>query len=503
MRGLHALLRWVAWALAVFALLVATAVFAFAVQARLTLPDLRPWHRVVLAGEFHAGRKNVSSFADYLRLEERLFAELEARLLDDPRLADPYALGRYHPGSAPWRLALEAPYNRSYELAPADPKGAVLLVHGLTDSPYSMRALAEVFHAEGLHVVVLRLPGHGTVPSMLREVSRKDWQAALELAAAYTASRAGPDEPFYIAGYSMGAALVTLHALRSLEDPALARPDRLFLLSPAIGLSKLAFLTKFMSVLSLVPGFEKSAWIEVLPEYDPYKYNSFPVHAANQIYHLTGDLHRALVSAGETGRLAEMPPITVFHSLVDATVSTEDVVRNLLSRLPAGGHALVLFDVNRQEALQGLIAAEPIRYLEQMRSARAMPFRATLIANRNAASLEIAAYTRDSGSLDVSVRELPLAWPPGVYSLGHVALPFPPDDPVYGLFPPPPRGSGDGPRFPIGSFSARGESGALRVPVALLARLRSNPFFDVIRERVEEACREDGSAVPSNPTRTP
>lgn len=500
---LRALFRWTVRVVLLASVVLVTVILAFAVDARLTLSDLRPWHRLVPAGEFRAGDESVSSFDDYLRLEERLFADFRARLIDDPRAADPYALGRYHPGSAPCRLALETPYNRSYELAPADPRGAVLLVHGLTDSPYSMRALAETFHAQGFHVVVLRLPGHGTAPSMLREVSWKDWYAATVLAAERAASRAGPGKPFFAGGYSMGATLVTLYALRALDDRALPRPERLFLLSPAIGLSKLASLTNVMSVLSFVPGFEKSDWIEVLPEYDPYKYNSFPVHAGNQIYRVTRELRRALAEAGEAGRLGETPRITAFHSLVDATVNTEDVVRHLFSLLPSRGHELVLFDVNRQEALQGLIADEPIRYLERIRSAPEMPFRTTLIANRSAASLEIAAYSRNAGSLDVAIRELPLAWPPGVYSLGHVAIPFPPDDPVYGLSPAPAPADGGRPRFPIGSFSARGESGALLVPLELLARVRSNPFFDVVRAKVVEACGEDRSVVLPEATRTP
>ena len=42
-----------------------------------------------------------------------------------------------------------------------------LLIHGLTDSPYSMRALAGSLHARGFEVTVLRLPGHGTLPSMM------------------------------------------------------------------------------------------------------------------------------------------------------------------------------------------------------------------------------------------------------------------------------------------------------------------------------------------------
>ena len=478
---------WLRRALAACGLVLATLIAGYGVYTRLALPELRPWHRLRLREEFHAGQ-GVRTFEDYRRLEDRLFAELHARLLDDPGQADGYVLGRYHPGSVPERLALDTPYNRSYELVPPSrPRGAVLLVHGLSDSPYSMRALAETFLGQGYHVVVLRLPGHGTVPGGLCDVTWKDWEAAVELAARYTAGRAGPGRPFLAGGHSTGAALLTLYAVRTLEDASLPRPKRLYLLSPAIGISNLAVLTRVISALSFLPVFDRAAWTDVLPEYDPYKYNSFPVNAGKQIHLLTRELQRALSAAGGKGRLRDMPRILVFQSLVDATVSTPEIVHGLLALLPARGHELILFDVNRSESLQGLLAPGPIAALTRLRAAVDLPFALTLVGNLTPGGREIAIYRREAGGRDVNVTPVPLAWPAGVLSLGHVAVPFPVDDPVYGLYP----GEGPGPRFPLGAFDARGESGALVVPLGMLARLRCNPFFGVIREEVKRSCGGD------------
>jgi len=61
-----------------------------------------------------------------------------------------------------------------------------------------------------------------------------------------------------------------------------------------------------------------------------------------------------------------MPPITAFQSLVDSTVLAADVGRRLFMRLPARGHELVVFDVNRQEFLASLIAPGPRRAFEQV-----------------------------------------------------------------------------------------------------------------------------------------
>jgi alpha-beta hydrolase superfamily lysophospholipase len=478
------LLRWLAWALGAGASALALIVLVFAVQARLRLPELHAWHTATLDQEFHAGASRApSSFPEYLALEDRLFGELHQRVLDDPRAADSQPFSRYNPKSVAAQLALQTKYNRSYELAPrGEARGAVLLVHGLSDSPYSMRALGEAFLAQGYYVLVLRLPGHGTVPAGLLDVTWQDWYGALVLAARYAAAKAGPGKPFVAGGHSTGAALVTLYSLRALEDPALPRPQRLYLVSPAIGISRFAALTEIVSALSFIPAFEKSRWIDVQLEYDPYKYNSFPVNAAKQIYLLTQVVQRTLDAEERRGRLAQMPQVSAFQSIVDSTVTAGEVVRGLLGRLPSRGHELVVFDINRNENLEGWIAPGPLEDLENLRAAPALPFRLTLIANRARDTRAVAAYSRPAGEREVVMENLPYEWPAGVFSVGHVSLPFPVDDPVYGLV----RAAGTQPRFNLGALAPKGESGALVVSPGTFERLRSNPFWGVIEAKVAQ-----------------
>jgi alpha-beta hydrolase superfamily lysophospholipase len=337
-------------------------------------------------------------------------------------------------------------------------------------------------------VLVLRMPGHGTIPSGLIDVTWKDWYGAVVLAAKQAAAHAGPGQPFFAGGHSTGAALVTLYSLRALDDTSLPKPARLYLLSAAIGITDFAALTNVVAALSFLPAFEKSKWIDVRPEYDPYKYNSFPVNAANQIYRLTREIRSAMASAGERGRLGTMPRVLAFQSIVDATVTARDVVRGLLKQLPPGGHELVVFDINRRDLFEGLVAPGPIADLETIRAATGLPFRLTLIANRDTTTNAMASYTREAGASEVKVEPLPLEWPRGVFSLGHVALPFPSDDPVYGLEPRPDAG----PAYHLGALAVRGEEGALLVPLGALARLKCNPFFDVIRAKVVETLVGDG-----------
>ena len=83
----------------------------------------------------------------------------------------------------------------------------------------------------------------------------------------------------------------------------------------------------------------------------------------------------------------------------------------------------------------------------------------------------------------VAVENLAYEWPAGVFSVGHVALPFPVDDPVYGLLPAP----GAQTQFNLGALAPKGEAGALVVSPGTFERVRSNPFWGVIQAKVVEA----------------
>ena len=72
------------------------------------------------------------------------------------------------------------------------PVGAVVLLHGLTDSPYSLRHIARRYRDDGYVAVAIRLPGHGTVPSGLTDVEWEQWIAATRLAVREARRRAGP-----------------------------------------------------------------------------------------------------------------------------------------------------------------------------------------------------------------------------------------------------------------------------------------------------------------------
>ena len=80
----------------------------------------------------------------------------------------------------------------------------VLVVHGFTGNPSSMRELAEIFAAEGFHVELPRLSGHGTTVEDMIPTRWSDWSADVEAAYKVLASRCAN---VAVVGLSMGGAL--------------------------------------------------------------------------------------------------------------------------------------------------------------------------------------------------------------------------------------------------------------------------------------------------------
>jgi carboxylesterase len=56
----------------------------------------------------------------------------------------------------------------------------ILLVHGFTGSPASMRPWGEFLYSKGYTVRVPLLPGHGTHPEHLNKVKWQEWPAKIE-----------------------------------------------------------------------------------------------------------------------------------------------------------------------------------------------------------------------------------------------------------------------------------------------------------------------------------
>lgn len=441
----------------------------------------QPWLTVELNDEFTAEKtEDVRSFDDYLLLEEKLFDSLQSKVYALVETGPGNELVRYSAGSAADPQDDQPNWNRSFEMPSESAVGGVLLLHGMSDSPYSLRALAEFLGAQGYWVVGLRLPGHGTAPSGLKHVAASDMVAAVQLGMQHIASALG-EKPIHIVGYSTGAALALSFALDALEGSVSPAPASLVMISPAIRIHPTAALARFKAALSLIPGLGGLGWLQILPEFDPYKYNSFATNAGDVVHRLTRFNDRRIGALAQASSAERLPPILVFKSTVDATVTTEATIDNLLALLPPNRNELVLFDINRLAAKSSLLASDPGPMTVRLMSDESLPFSLTLVTNEHSDTSAVVAHSKAPFSGAYEEAPLNLPWPVGVLSLSHVALPIPPDDPLYGEGPPE-----DGRAVFLGATAIRGERGLLYLPADWQLRMRYNPFYEVIARRVLE-----------------
>ncbi len=440
-------------------------------------PDLKVWHTARLDAEFRAD-SGLASFADYLALEDRLFAQLDRRVGERLEPADRSPINRFHRGSLSDPGRWPRNWNRSFELAADGPRLGVLLVHGMSDSPYSLRSLGERVHAEGAYVVGLRVPGHGTAPSGLLRVTWQDMAAAVRLAMRHLREQVG-ERPLVIVGYSNGGALAVEYALEALEDPELPLPDGLVLLSPEIGITRLAGLAQWQERLGRVLGLEKLAWHSILPEFDPFKYGSFALNAGKQAYLITREIQSRLQSLRARGGLERFPRTLAFQSVADATVSAPALVTGLFDPLPSAGHEVVLFDINRSTNIEAILKRDPDAWLRDILRDADNSFAVGVVTNESGEEPSVLLRRRAPDEQGVTETRLGLSWPQGVYSLAHISLPFRPDDPLYGG----PEAE-ESPGIQLGDIALRGERGVLRVGASDILRLRWNPFHALVESRL-------------------
>jgi pimeloyl-ACP methyl ester carboxylesterase len=120
----------------------------------------------------------------------------------------------------------------------AGPTG-VLLCHGFTGSPRTLRPWAEYLAEAGLSVSLPRLPGHGTTWQDLNRTGWTDWYAEVERAFDELAARS---TQVFVFGLSMGGCLALRLAQTRADavaglvvvNPSLAPDTRMFVLAPVL-----------------------------------------------------------------------------------------------------------------------------------------------------------------------------------------------------------------------------------------------------------------------------
>jgi alpha-beta hydrolase superfamily lysophospholipase len=445
-------------------------------------PKLNVWHQAELDAEFTTDSP-VNSFNGYLALEKQLFAQLKERVLTRVPTKDRNRSNRFHRGSLSDPDRWSPNWNRTFEMATDAPKAGVLLLHGMSDSPYSVSSLGRRLHEAGAWVIGLRLPGHGTAPSGLVQVQWEDMAAAVRLAMRHLGKKVG-EQKIYLVGYSNGGALAVHYVLSRMDNSTLPKASGIVLISPSMGVTAMAALAKWQARLGHFLGLKKLEWNSILPEYDPFKYNSFAVNAGDQVHRITSEIQSKIKSLGSAGKLNRFPPVLAFQSIVDATVSTHAVIDGLFRKLPANGHELVLFDFNRISAAEQLLTKDPKPGIEALFNDPELSFTLSLVTNESEESHDVVVLQKIPGVLKIIRKPLDMKWPVKLYSLSHVALPFPMDDPLYGML-----HSNDSSKIQLGNMDLRGERGVLKIPAADMLRLRWNPFYPFMESRLLEFAR--------------
>ncbi|RLA71332.1 MAG: alpha/beta hydrolase [Epsilonproteobacteria bacterium] len=441
-----------------------------------SLPSLSLWHTTLLENEFTT-KSEVKDFDTYLSLETQLFDTLDKEIYGKVTDKEKNRINRYTRNSVSDPKRWNKSWNKSFEFPVKNPKMGVLLLHGMSDSPYSLHAQAEYLHKQGVWVVGLRMPGHGTIPSGLIEVKWQDMAAVVKIGMKRLDQKVG-DKPIHIMGYSTGAPLALNYTLLALEDETFTRPESLIFYSPAIGVSPAAPFAIWQSRIGHLLGLPKLEWNSLTPEYDPFKYGSFAVNAGDQVYRLCNEVQKQF-DAYEQSTISKktFPPVLSFSSIVDSTVTVPSLVNNLYKRLPKGNHTLVLFDINHKFSANHMVKQGTNKALKILRNtSTGENYTFELITDLNSSDNSLVKITDGKNT-----EKLSMQWPRGLYSLSHLAMPISQNDPTYGD-----ENAPKSPGIQLGYLAIYGETGVLQTSASSLLRQRWNPFHEYTKERVLE-----------------
>ncbi len=245
-----------------------------------------------LGPRHHASGRNTefrfattTPFSDYVARTRALIAETRRDLTDENR-------ERVINDNSPFEMV---PDPSACPEAGADVRRqGALLVHGLTDSPFLMQDLGRRLADACLLVRSIVLPGHATVPGDLLYVKYGAWVEALQYGI-----QSFQDRPtdLFVVGFSTGAATALYNQLTGGAGSEMVKA--LVLLSPAIEVkSRFAFAADWYKIREVFVAldvksreeFEAKMWLDIAPDEDHVKYESFAKNAGDQIYDLTKEI---------------------------------------------------------------------------------------------------------------------------------------------------------------------------------------------------------------------
>ena len=255
-----------------------------------------------------------------LILNSRTFDQYSAAVQDEVRSSRvPFVKS-----NAPTEAALASPA----EFLPAErcleARGIVVLVHGLSDSAFSMRDLAQTL-ADGCYIArIALLPGHGTKPGDLLNVRLNDWTNTVKY---LIAEAAREHDNVITVGFSLGALLTMAEAIKP-GTPI----DAAITISPAFYLttSPYAEMTRWL--------YPFKRWLDKEKPDDTYRYEAIPTIAVAQTVKAKQRFHELLKLAGSVAK-----PWLVIQSDDDLVVDTSKNQRLFLGHAEHAASRLITY----------------------------------------------------------------------------------------------------------------------------------------------------------------
>jgi len=202
----------------------------------------------------------------------------------------------------------------------------LLLVHGLSDSPFVFRDLATSLANRCIEVRTLLLQGHGTRPGDMITASADVWRQQVRT---HFAALAQDVDRAFIGGFSLGGALATEYALTG-EGP---EPEGLVALAPAWQLNGLRNYLWLAGIARVFADF-----VEEEPELNPVKYESVTLNAAVQI----GNVLKQTQAAIDQGKPADLP-LYLIATEADSVINLDYLVQRFQQDFQHPGSRLLVF----------------------------------------------------------------------------------------------------------------------------------------------------------------
>jgi len=219
----------------------------------------------------------------------------------------------------------------------------ILLVHGFTGSPASMRPWGEFLHSKGYTVRVPLLPGHGTIPEDLNKVKWQEWPAKVQFELSELRKSC---DVIFLVGLSMGGGTV-------LNVAASVKNDLAGLILKGVPAELAFFLSRFQKLRTSVGDDIKR------PGITEWGYDALPTRGVYELLKMLRITRRSLSTI--------TVPVQLFHSVDDHTLpvsNTEIILDELGSTSKSRIELVNSYHVATMDYDQELIFQNSLTFIE-------------------------------------------------------------------------------------------------------------------------------------------